>query len=176
MGMAIGKRLRFEIFKRDGFKCVYCGATPMATPLHVDHVEPKAGGGSDDPSNLVTACASCNLGKSDVPLDRKRLKAVRVSEADEDHAEQIRAFLSVQREVARAKDLVVQEVLDHWFEMLGAPSDQMRSQMSSAVERNGIDKVFEAISITSRNPKLYSATAQAKYFYGILRRMREEAS
>lgn len=37
--------------------------------LHVDHVTPVALGGTDDPSNLVTACADCNGGKSATPAD-----------------------------------------------------------------------------------------------------------
>ena len=40
-----------------------------AVVVEVDHVVARANGGSDDPSNLVTACFSCNRGKSDVPLD-----------------------------------------------------------------------------------------------------------
>ncbi len=65
---AISKRLRFEIFKRDGFRCKYCGATNEAAQLHVDHVIPVSAGGTNDQLNLVTACISCNSGKSDVPL------------------------------------------------------------------------------------------------------------
>ena len=64
----IGTRLRFEILKRDGFKCRYCGSPPRGKALHIDHVVPVALGGSNDPSNLVAACADCNLGKSSVPL------------------------------------------------------------------------------------------------------------
>jgi len=66
--MSISKRLRFEIFKRDGFRCSYCGATPEISELRVDHVTPRAKGGSDDPDNLATSCHDCNAGKSDIPL------------------------------------------------------------------------------------------------------------
>lgn len=65
--MAISRRLRFEILKRDGHTCRYCGATAPDVKLTVDHVNPTALGGSDQPDNLVTACASCNGGKSSVP-------------------------------------------------------------------------------------------------------------
>lgn len=33
---ATGRSRRFEIFKRDGFACVYCGATPPDAVLEVD--------------------------------------------------------------------------------------------------------------------------------------------
>lgn len=66
---AISKRLRFEVFKRDGFTCQYCGAHPPGATLHVDHIIAVACGGTNDINNLVTACDNCNLGKSDVPLD-----------------------------------------------------------------------------------------------------------
>lgn len=62
--MALSKRLRFEILRRDNHACRYCGATAPDVKLTVDHVIPAALGGSDEASNLVTACAPCNSGKS----------------------------------------------------------------------------------------------------------------
>ncbi len=62
--MAVSKRLRYEILRRDNHTCRYCGATAPEVNLTVDHVVPVALGGSDDPSNLVTACQPCNAGKS----------------------------------------------------------------------------------------------------------------
>jgi hypothetical protein len=61
--MALGARARFLILRRDGFRCRYCGGTSAEARLHVDHVIPRAAGGSNDPENLVTACARCNIGK-----------------------------------------------------------------------------------------------------------------
>lgn len=67
--MAVSKRLRFEILRRDNHQCRYCGAQAPDIPLRVDHVVPVALGGSDDPSNLVTACEPCNTGKSSIAPD-----------------------------------------------------------------------------------------------------------
>ena len=67
--MAASKRLRFEILRRDNHACRYCGATAPDAKLTVDHVMPEALGGSDEPTNLVTACSDCNSGKSSVPPD-----------------------------------------------------------------------------------------------------------
>lgn len=64
----VSPRLRFEVFKRDNFRCVYCGAASPGVLLHADHVNPVADGGETVLDNLVTACAACNGGKGSVPL------------------------------------------------------------------------------------------------------------
>lgn len=65
---SMSKKLRFEVFKRDGFTCQYCGAHPPSAILHVDHIHPVSKGGGDDIDNLITACQPCNSGKSNVEL------------------------------------------------------------------------------------------------------------
>lgn len=63
-------RMRFLVLQRDGFRCRYCGRGPDdGTVLQVDHVFPRAHGGTDSMENLVTACRECNIGKSDILLD-----------------------------------------------------------------------------------------------------------
>jgi hypothetical protein len=63
----VSKRLRYEVLRRDGFKCRYCGAVAAATELRVDHVVPESLGGGSVPSNLAASCEPCNSGKSSVP-------------------------------------------------------------------------------------------------------------
>ena len=65
---ALSKRTRFEVFKRDQFRCQYCGASAPDVLLELDHITPVAEGGDDFLLNLVTACTACNAGKSAVPL------------------------------------------------------------------------------------------------------------
>lgn len=67
--MAVSKRLRYEILRRDQHTCRYCGAPAPDVPLRIDHVTPVALGGSDDPGNLVTACEPCNSGKTSTTPD-----------------------------------------------------------------------------------------------------------
>lgn len=62
----ISPRTRYEVFERDGYTCQYCGAKAPNVELHVDHIVPVSKGGTNDLSNLVTACAECNLGKSNL--------------------------------------------------------------------------------------------------------------
>lgn len=66
--VAVGKKVRFEVFKRDGFTCQYCGKSPPEAILELDHIKPVAKGGDDDPLNLATSCRDCNRGKSDREL------------------------------------------------------------------------------------------------------------
>lgn len=57
--------VRFAVLNRDGFRCAYCGrGRADGVQLHLDHLVPVARGGKSTLDNLVTACASCNLGKS----------------------------------------------------------------------------------------------------------------
>jgi 5-methylcytosine-specific restriction endonuclease McrA len=51
---------RFNVFLRDRFACQYCGDREELT---FDHVVPRSRGGTTTWSNVVTACAPCNLTK-----------------------------------------------------------------------------------------------------------------
>jgi hypothetical protein len=57
------KKLRQEIYDRDGNACVYCGATDDLT---LDHKVPEMHGGDHSPENLQTACRRCNAQKRDL--------------------------------------------------------------------------------------------------------------
>jgi hypothetical protein len=62
----VSQRVRFEVLSRDGYRCGYCGAPGnVDAELQIDHVVPRAAGGTDKPSNLLTACGPCNQGKAD---------------------------------------------------------------------------------------------------------------
>lgn len=55
--------LRFEVLRRDDFRCTYCGRRPPDVVLHVDHVAPWSDGGATIIENLRAACSDCNIGK-----------------------------------------------------------------------------------------------------------------
>ena len=62
---SIPKGLRYDILRRDGFKCKICGRSAAdGIKLHVDHIIPFSKGGKTTPSNLRTLCQECNIGKS----------------------------------------------------------------------------------------------------------------
>lgn len=55
---------RYDILERDKFTCQYCGRKAPDVVLVIDHVIPVSKGGSNNASNLATACFECNSQKS----------------------------------------------------------------------------------------------------------------
>lgn len=169
---AMGKRLRFEVFKRDGFQCTYCGASPQTSVLRVDHVVAVADGGGNEPSNLVTACEACNAGKSSVPLERKALPVGRVTDENRDHAEQIREWLALQREVSAARDEVGDMLLEEWARRCGSGPSDLRSRLPKMLQEVSPVRLVEAFQIVADRKGGYAYSTQIRYLYGILRRWR----
>lgn len=63
---------RKRILDRDGWLCQYCGKdlTQEARDATADHIIPKDSGGTDEDSNLVAACRTCNGRKSNKVIIR----------------------------------------------------------------------------------------------------------
>jgi hypothetical protein len=114
MNMAVGKRLRFEVFKRDRFACQYCGRTPPAVILQIDHIHPQSDGGTDDEGNLITACSDCNSGKSDVPLELTPPGLVERTEAIAERREQLAAYEELVRLEAEEREQRIAVVDSHY--------------------------------------------------------------
>lgn len=53
------QRVRARVLARDAHTCGYCGQAATT----VDHIIAKANGGTDDESNLISCCRSCNASK-----------------------------------------------------------------------------------------------------------------
>lgn len=175
--MTVGARLRFEILKRDGFRCKYCGASSMDVLLHVDHVVPVAEGGADDPVNLVAACASCNLGKSDIPLEVSALTPPSPSELAREHAQQIREYLQAQREVEAAREEVYEYICLAWRDAFGSdPLVEFYKRLRILTREHPIDRILDAIIITASGNTSPRAWSQFKYFIVVLRNLKDKAA
>ena len=66
-GALAGYELKEYLLEKFNRKCAYCDKSGI--PLNVDHVVPRARGGTDAVSNLVLACVKCNQKKSAKSLD-----------------------------------------------------------------------------------------------------------
>ena len=66
-GALAGYEVREYLLEKGGRCCVYCDAKNV--PLQIDHVRPRASGGSNRVSNLVLACGPCNTAKGAIPIE-----------------------------------------------------------------------------------------------------------
>lgn len=103
---------RRAIYERDGRACVYCGSDER---LVVDHITPRARGGSNEATNLVTACKRCN--------DRKR--GLLLSEFVPDPRERRRVRNFTRRCLARVIERIrfeaaVERGVEAWIRQQGA--------------------------------------------------------
>lgn len=62
-----GGSRRERIFRRDAYRCVYCGLVFVEDDLTIDHVQPRMRKGDMSDGNLVTACRACNAAKAGEP-------------------------------------------------------------------------------------------------------------
>ena len=86
------RKIRFDVFKRDGFKCQYCGRTPPAVILELDHIIPKSKAGPENINNYITACFDCNRGKGKHKLDTIPLGISDNVESIKERRRQLKAF------------------------------------------------------------------------------------
>jgi 5-methylcytosine-specific restriction endonuclease McrA len=56
---------RNNIFKRDEYRCQYCGKRFKEAELNLDHVIPRHHGGKTSWENIVASCINCNSRKAD---------------------------------------------------------------------------------------------------------------
>lgn len=108
--MAVTKRTRFEVLRRDNFTCRYCRSTE--TELTIDHVTPVALGGTDDPDNLVAACRDCNAGKASSTPDNELVDDVAADAAR--WAAAIKQAAAALEQEAAARDAYVDAFVNAW--------------------------------------------------------------
>ena len=147
--MAITKRTRFEVFKRDSFKCQYCGRSAPEVLLEADHVEPRTKGGSDDILNLLTACIDCNRGKSDrrilddsvIEKQKKQLQDL------QKRREQLDMMFQWQKSLLGIQDDTVEKLSDFWCELTDYTfSDVGKKMFKKLLSKFTIGELMEAMT------------------------------
>jgi hypothetical protein len=61
----IEANISWRVFKRDSYKCCYCGKDDV--PLTVDHIICWEEGGPSTPDNLLASCRKCNKARGNTP-------------------------------------------------------------------------------------------------------------
>lgn len=173
----ISQSVRWQIFARDGFRCRYCGiqAGEPGVVLHADHLISVADGGTNAMDNLVTACQSCNGGKSARSLDEAPGSSEAIAAAEQRAAslrEQADA-LQAQRE---AEEELRQEMVNLICEQYGVKtfniSDTNLKQLITASQRYGASAAADWIGCAARRG--VRTTNLARYVHGIIRNINRE--
>jgi hypothetical protein len=184
--VSLSVRTRFEVFKRDRFTCLYCGQTPPKVLLEVDHVTPRAVGGSGEMDNLVTSCQDCNRGKSDRLLEEGTRPAVGAEAvADlEERVAQAQAYAELTQtfqrliekqygifltEWARAFGAKLHEEADRTFYRLPYDSNEWPNNRSVRMflRKLPLQTVLEAVDIAASRFDGDSDEGTCRYFYAI---------
>lgn len=109
--------LRFNVFKRDGFVCQYCGRRPPEIILEIDHIIPKGKKGTDIIENLITSCFECNRGKRDKLLTEIPKSRVFALKEIEEKRQQLKAFYKFQKEIVLQKEKEIDDIDMYWNEL-----------------------------------------------------------
>jgi hypothetical protein len=158
---AIGKQVRFEVFKRDSFKCQYCGAAAPDVLLHIDHIKPVSAGGTNEITNLLTACVSCNLGKSDRQLDDTSAVVKQRAQLEElqERREQLEMMMEWKQGLNALKEDIVSEVCNYWEQL--APgfdvNDNGRRNIQKWLRSFRLDEVLHAMDVAAEQYLRFAA-------------------
>lgn len=163
----LSKRLRFEIFKRDGFTCQYCGGKPPTVILHVDHVVPVSQGGGSNAENLTTACRDCNLGKAGIPLGQPPQSVAESRELLVEREAQERAYIKFVRSKRKREEAALVEIaLALWGEGWGFTAKSTPS-VRGFLSKLPYDEILEAAELARAKFAEDGDNRAFKYFCGI---------
>lgn len=144
----LGKKIRFEVFKRDSFKCQYCGKSAPDVILNVDHISPVSKGGKNDVMNLTTSCKDCNSGKSDRLLDDDSVIAKQRAQLEElnQRREQLGLMLKWRDAVSAIGDDTWDALHAHWRKRTGYGLNASGEGKSRKLIRDfGLKAILDAI-------------------------------
>lgn len=152
----IGKKTRFEVFKRDSFKCVYCGCSAPEVVLQIDHITPVAKGGTDDLFNLASSCFDCNSGKSDRRLDDRTAIQKQKAQLDQlqERQEQLQMLVAWQKGLTTIREDAVSQLADILRERMIMPESIQLSESGRKLLRRwfkefGFEEMCESIDIAT---------------------------
>lgn len=154
----LSKKIRFEVLKRDGFKCQYCGASAPDVLLEVDHIIPVSRGGTNDILNLITSCHACNSGKSNRELSDKSVVQVQKRQLEEaqERREQLEMIVQWRKELSEVRNTEVDYIVNVFKQEtdfnVTATGEQ---ELKRLIKRFGFLEICEATDI-----------AIARYFKG----------
>lgn len=162
----LGKTLRFNIFKRDFFKCQYCGSTPPAVVLEIDHIIPVSKGGDNNELNLITSCFDCNRGKRDALLttipNQANIELIKEKEAQ--YLEYQKLLRSISKRYDKEIDTINTLFIDCVYDY-GLSEKFKKVSLKMFLEKLGFETVKD--SMLKAIGRDLAPTDTIKYFCGI---------
>jgi hypothetical protein len=161
--MALSKKIRFEVFKRDKFTCQYCGRSAPDVTLQADHIDPKAKGGKDDLLNLITSCTDCNQGKSDRILSDDTALKKRKQQLDQlqERREQLEMMMEWHKSLMDLEEQTVTELSDFWEQLVSGYrlNEAGLDSLKRWVKRFGINEAIESMKASTQQYLEYDSKA-----------------
>jgi len=166
--MSITKKDRFDVFKRDGFICQYCGGTPPKVILEIDHISPKSKGGRNNTDNYITSCFDCNRGKGKTELSVLPQTLDKKSEIIEERKEQLKRYNKLIELLSAQTEKMINNVcLPYESQFIGYTlADKFKqTTITLFLKKLNYEEVAEAMQIACS--KCDTSDNVIKYFCGI---------
>ena len=144
----ISKKTRFEVFKRDSFKCQYCGKTAPDTILVVDHIVPVKDGGDNELTNLVTACDVCNQGKGARSLDDNTVVEKQRKQMEElnERREQLEMMMKWRTGLNGIEQDKIDAVAEYWINKgCHSLNEHGLNLLSKNIKKYGMEQILDAM-------------------------------
>jgi len=145
---AISKKSRFEVFKRDGFKCQYCGRSAPEVILEVDHIKAVANKGKSDIMNLITSCRDCNRGKGKITLsDNSEIKKQKKQLEDINEKRlQLEMMIRWREELRDMNERLCDSICEHFYYATGSTiTEEGKLSIKRLLTTFSIDEIYDAI-------------------------------
>ena len=163
----ISKKMRFDIFKRDAFTCLYCGRKPPETILEIDHIVPVFEGGTNTMTNLATACFNCNRGKRGTMLQNippKLYDELQEKKEKETQLEEYRKYILHHQIRIDADIQKVESIYSESFKEWGF-ADKFKKTVHRYLVMLPIHEVESAMRIACE--RMHNEDKALKYFCGV---------
>lgn len=155
---SISKQLRFEVFKRDAFRCQYCGKSAPEVILEVDHIDPVANGGTNDIFNLITSCRDCNRGKGKRLLSNRTVaeKENKYLEEEQARLEQSQMIIEWKKELLKQREQEIEAINDYIRTVSNCHlTESGKANIRGLIERFSFGEVYDA-----------TVTSFSQYYHG----------
>jgi len=147
----ISKKIRFEVFKRDGFSCQYCGEKSPDVVLVIDHIMPVSKGGTNNILNLITSCFDCNSGKSNIEISDNSVITKQRKQLDDlqERREQLKMMFEWQEGLLSIEQEAVERICSLWagWSTTSKIAPLGEKAIKKLLKSYGVERIINAMKI-----------------------------